>query len=116
MPAENQTAPWMRRGGEERMVDRLGRTIKQDDRRSAQKSQETSTPLFTAAETGDDLARDAAIHERMCNWHRDLEDRVAHAQLLLDLGAPDPSFDNLADELATFRYCVEALAFNPRAA
>jgi len=61
-------------------------------------------------------ARDAAIHLRMLRWQRDLEERVGKAQMLIDLGAPDLSFDALADELATFRYCVEALAFSRRSA
>jgi hypothetical protein len=52
----------------------------------------------------------------MWKWQRDLQARVGKAQLLVDLGAPDPNFDELADELETFRYCVAALAFTTRKA
>jgi hypothetical protein len=49
-------------------------------------------------------------------WRADLEERFARAQLLVALGAPDPNFDALADEMATFRYCIEVLAFSKGAA
>lgn len=60
--------------------------------------------------------RATAIHRRMHAWRADLEERFARAQLLVALGAPDPNFDALADEIATFRYCIEALVFSKEAA
>ena len=51
----------------------------------------------------------ASVHERMHKWRRRLQLKLEHAELLLDLGAPDPGFDSLITELETFSCCVKAL-------
>jgi len=59
--------------------------------------------------TWQELAHRAATYERMNRWARVLERRMEHTQLLIDLGAPDPKFDDLAAEIEVFSYCLAAL-------
>ena len=66
-------------------------------------------------ETWDDRARRALTFARMQRWATDLDDRIAKARLLVECGAPDPKFGELIEELETFKYCCEVLAFSTEA-
>ena len=58
----------------------------------------------------EEVSNRALIYQRMDRWRRDLDSRFAKARLIAHCGAPDPNFNALADELRTFRYCLEVLA------
>jgi hypothetical protein len=59
--------------------------------------------MMTRPETWDDLSRHTLIIERMTQWRDSLEVRFS---LLANAGG---DFEALADELAAFRFCLEAL-------